>query len=139
SNALLGLGLNQGDRVCILSPNSHFFLESFYATAQVGLILVPLNYRLTPEDHQYIIDHAGVSAVLVDHEYTDIVDQIRDQLPTVQHWIVADDTSQPRDNWQDWEALITSAPEKAPARLRLRHLSSAWKRNWAGALFRFMA
>ena len=116
SNALLGLGLNQGDRVCILSPNSHFFLESFYATAQVGLILVPLNYRLTPEDHQYIIDHAGVSAVLVDHEYTGIVDQIRDQLPTVQHWIVADDTSQPRDNWQDWEALITSAPEKAPAR-----------------------
>ena len=29
--------LSPGDRVCMLSPNSHFYLESFYATAQVGL------------------------------------------------------------------------------------------------------
>ena len=41
SNALLDLGIERGDRVCILSPNSHFFLESFYATAQTGIILVP--------------------------------------------------------------------------------------------------
>ena len=33
SNALLSLGIRQGDRVCILSPNSHFFLESFFATS----------------------------------------------------------------------------------------------------------
>ena len=37
--------------------------------AQLGLILVPLNYRLIPEDHEYIINHAGVKAVLVDYEY----------------------------------------------------------------------
>ena len=43
SNALLGLGIRKGDRVCILSPNSHFFLESFYGTSQIGAILVPLN------------------------------------------------------------------------------------------------
>ena len=60
SNALSGLGLGKGDRVCILSPNSHFFLESFYATSQLGVILVPLNYRLTPADHEYILNHAGV-------------------------------------------------------------------------------
>jgi len=116
SNALLDLGLKAGDRVCILSPNSHFFLESFYATAQVGLILVPLNYRLTPEDHQYIIDHAGVSAVLVDHEYTLIVDAIRGQLPTVNHWIVADDNSTTQEGWLDWETLIADASSDAPQR-----------------------
>ena len=41
SHALQDSGIRQGDRVCILSPNSHFFLESFYATAQSGIILVP--------------------------------------------------------------------------------------------------
>ena len=46
ANALRGLGIGRGDRVCILSPNSHFFLESFYGTAEIGAILVPLNYRL---------------------------------------------------------------------------------------------
>ena len=50
SNALRSLGVEKGDRVCILSPNSHFFLESFYGTSQIGAILVPLNYRLVPED-----------------------------------------------------------------------------------------
>ena len=60
SNALLSLGISPGDRVCILSPNSHFFLESFYATSQIGAVLVPLNYRLVAEDHEYILNHAGV-------------------------------------------------------------------------------
>src|SRR5512134_1250707 len=51
ANALRGLGIGRGDRVCILSPNSHFFLESFYGTSLIGAILVPLNYRLIAADH----------------------------------------------------------------------------------------
>ena len=65
-HALLELGIQKGDRVCILSPNSHYFLESYYGVTQIGAILVPLNYRLVAADHEYIIDHAGVKAVLVD-------------------------------------------------------------------------
>jgi fatty-acyl-CoA synthase len=106
SRALLGLGLEAGDRVCILSPNSHFFLESFYATSQVGLILVPLNYRLVAADHEYILNHAGVRAVLVDWEYTPVVDQIRDRLPKVDHWVVAKDGGETPEGWRDWDELI---------------------------------
>ncbi|HEX2484758.1 MAG TPA: AMP-binding protein, partial [Myxococcota bacterium] len=53
SRALLSQGVRPGDRVCILSPNSHYFLESFYATSQIGAVLVPLNYRLVAADHEY--------------------------------------------------------------------------------------
>ena len=106
SHALLRLGVAQGDRVCILSPNSHFFLESFYATSQIGAILVPLNYRLVPEDHEYIINHAGVNTLLVDYEYTSMIDSIRDQLTTVKNWIVAAHDDVERPGWTDWEALI---------------------------------
>jgi fatty-acyl-CoA synthase len=95
SHALLQLGVAPGDRVCILSPNSHFFLESFYATSQIGAILVPLNYRLTAADHEYILNHAGVTTVLVDHEYTKVVDEIRPNLKTVRNWIVAKDEGAP--------------------------------------------
>ena len=45
AHALLRLGVAKGDRVCILSPNSHFFLESYYAVTQIGAIIVPLNYQ----------------------------------------------------------------------------------------------
>src|SRR4029078_7927791 len=89
SHALLALGIEKGDRVCILSPNSHFFLESYYGVSQIGAIIVPLNYRLTAADDEYIINHAGVSAVLVDYEYTAVVNQIRPNLTSVEHWIVA--------------------------------------------------
>jgi len=115
SNALLDLGLERGDRVCILSPNSHFFLESFYATAQVGIILVPLNYRLVAADHEYILNHAGVSAVLVDWEYTPIVDEIRGQLPSVEHWIVAQDGPGAPEGWTSWDALVEEASANPPA------------------------
>ncbi|MFP6654792.1 MAG: AMP-binding protein, partial [Myxococcota bacterium] len=115
SNALLDLGLERGDRVCILSPNSHFFLESFYATAQVGLILVPLNYRLVATDHEYILNHAGVSAVLVDWEYRAVVDEIRAALPKVKHWIVAQEDGEPASGWLSWNALVEAASPTKPA------------------------
>ena len=119
SRALLALGIERGDRVCILSPNSHFFLESFYATSQIGAILVPLNYRLVPADHRYILDHAGVKAALVDWEYTSVLDEIRSELPKIEHWIVAQDQGEAPEGWQDWEALIAGASTEAPAPLDL--------------------
>jgi len=111
-HALLSLGIRQGDRVCILSPNSHYFLESYFGVTQIGAILVPLNYRLVAADHEYIINHAGVKAVLVDYEYTKVIDEIRPHLPGVQHWIVADpDASRPTPaGWTDWDHLVAQQP-----------------------------
>ena len=114
AHALLGLGIRKGDRVCILSPNSHFFMESFFGVAEIGAILVPLNYRLVAADHEYIINHAGVKAVLVDHEYTGVVDDIRANLKTVEHWIVAQDDGAAAAGWTDWNGLIADAPATAP-------------------------
>jgi fatty-acyl-CoA synthase len=114
SNALLSLGVEQGDRVCILSPNSHFFLESFYATSQIGAILVPLNYRLIAADHEYIIDHAGVSVMLADYEQASLVDQFRAKLANVKHWIVAQDKLDIYAGWVDWNTLISNQSEIAP-------------------------
>src|SRR5262245_24992767 len=114
SHALLGLGISKGDRVCILSPNSHFFLESYYGVAAIGAVVVPLNYRLTAADHEYIINHAAVTCVLVDYEYTQIVDQIRPNLTTVKHWIVAQDSGDAPDGWTDWESLIAKQPTTPP-------------------------
>ena len=114
ANALAALGLRKGDRVCILSPNSHFFLESFYGTSLAGIVLVPLNYRLAAADHAYILNHAGVKAVLVDGEYTAIVDGIRDELPAVEHWIVAQDEGATPPGWTDWNAWVDAASPAPP-------------------------
>ncbi|MBY0400695.1 long-chain-fatty-acid--CoA ligase [Myxococcota bacterium] len=114
SNALLDLGLRPGDRVCMLSPNSHFYFESFFATAQAGLVLVPLNYRLIAADHEYILNHADVRAVLVDWEYTGVVDSLRARLPNVAHWIVARDEGETPSGWLSWNALLAAARPGRP-------------------------
>ncbi len=116
SNALRSLGVEKGDRVCILSPNSHFFLESFYGTSQIGAILVPLNYRLVPEDHEYILNHAGVKVILADREQVEIVDAIASDLPSVEHKIAACNPDQAKapDGWLDWDQWIESASADAP-------------------------
>ncbi len=119
SHALAKLGIEKGDRVCILSPNSHFFLESFYATSQIGVVLVPLNYRLVAADHAYILDHAGVRAVLVDWEYTGVVDEIRQDLPKVEHWIEARDEGAAAPGWTSWNDLIAAAPTTAPPAIEI--------------------
>jgi fatty-acyl-CoA synthase len=112
-HALIDLGIKPGDRVCILSPNSHFFLESYYGVTQIGAILVPLNYRLVAADHEYIINHAGVKAVLVDYEYTKVIDEIRPNLTTVEHWIVAQDSGTAPAGWTDWNTLVNAQPATA--------------------------
>ena len=115
AHALTGLGVKQGDRVCVLSPNSHYFLESYYGVTQIGAILVPLNYRLVASDHEYIINHAGVTTVLVDYEYTKVVDEIRPNLKSVVNWIAADPAANPATpaGWTDWDTLIKGEPATA--------------------------
>jgi fatty-acyl-CoA synthase len=106
SAALQQLGVAPGDRVATIAPNTHAQLESFYAVPQIGAVLVPINYRLTPDDFVYIINHSGSSVVCADAEYLDAVDSIRDQLPGVRHFVAFGEA---RDGWLDYEAAIADA------------------------------
>src|SRR6185295_18618460 len=69
SAALQQLGVKAGDRVAYIAPNTHAQLESFYAVPQIGAVLVPINYRLSPGEFEYIINHSGAT-VLCAHETT---------------------------------------------------------------------
>src|SRR5689334_19929599 len=69
SSALQNLGIRPGDRVAYIAPNTHAMLESFYAVPQIGAILVPLNYRLTPNDFVYLINHSGARIVCAHSDY----------------------------------------------------------------------
>jgi fatty-acyl-CoA synthase len=120
SAALQQLGVARGDRVATIAPNTHAQLESFYAVPQIGAVLVPINYRLTPEDFIYIINHSGSSVVCVDQDYLDAVDSIRDRLPQVRHFVAFGGA---RDGWLDYEAAIAAAsPDFTPADVDERDL-----------------
>src|SRR5438477_8104299 len=87
SAALQKLGVRQNDRVAYIAPNTHAQLESFYAVPQIGAIVVPINYRLTPDDFAYIINHSGSRVVCAHSDYLEAVDSIRGQLRNVERFV----------------------------------------------------
>ena len=66
SQALLRLGVRRGDRVALLLYNSAAFMETLFATAKLGAIAVPINFRLGPPEVGYILADSGAD-VLVHH------------------------------------------------------------------------
>ncbi len=106
SAAMQALGVGQGDRVATIAPNTHAQLESFYAVPQLGAVLVPMNYRLTPDDFVYMVNHSGSAVLCVHGDYLDAIDGVRDQMPSVRHF-VAFEGGAGRAGWLDYEALIS--------------------------------
>ena len=104
SAALARLGLRKGDRVGTIAPNTHRHLEQYYAVPQLGAVIVPMNYRLVPEDFVYLANHSGSRVLCVHSDYLDAVDSVRPRMKTVEHFIALEGH---KDGWLDYEALLT--------------------------------
>ncbi len=108
SAALQGMGVKKGDRVAYIAPNTHEQLESFYAVPQIGAVLVPINYRLTPEDFVYITSHSGAKILCVHPDYVEAVEGVRDQLLGVERFVCLGRAGG-RNGWSEYEAGIAGA------------------------------
>jgi len=62
------LGIGVGERVAVVSHNSARLLTSFYGVTGWGRVLVPVNFRLSADEVQYIVDHSGARVLYVDPE-----------------------------------------------------------------------
>jgi len=62
------LGIARGERVAVVSHNSARLLELFYAVCSYGRVLVPINFRLSPAEVEYIVEHSGATVLLLDPE-----------------------------------------------------------------------
>jgi len=73
------LGVLQGERVAVVSQNSARLLASFFGVSGYGRILVPINFRLTREEVDYIIGQSGAEVLLIDPELEESLGAIRCQ------------------------------------------------------------
>src|SRR5258705_6070144 len=105
SATLQDMGVVQGDRIAYIAPNTHAQLESFYAVPQIGAILVPINYRLTPDDFVYLINHSGARIVCAHSDYLEAVDSIRAELPAVKSFVALEGS---KPGWLDYENLLSA-------------------------------
>src|ERR1700675_2946910 len=76
-NALRELGVGRGDCVAVLQVNSHRYVEAYYATAAIGAVFLPLNYRAKLPELEYMLTTASVKVLLVGDRYVEAVTQLR--------------------------------------------------------------
>lgn len=90
AGALHSTGILPGDRVAFLSVNCHRLLEAYYGVVAAGAALLPLNFRLAPDELSYILNDSGATVVFLQREFLPLVDSFRQKLSSVKHFVLLD-------------------------------------------------
>lgn len=91
ANGLEKLGVKHGDTVCIFEFDSHRYLECFFAVPMMGAVMHTMNWRLSPEQILYTMNHAEDDVILINSEFLPLLETIWDKLETVKKVIVLTD------------------------------------------------
>src|SRR5438094_458579 len=128
--ALDDLGVGDGERIAIVSPNAARFLVSLFGVSVFGRVIVPVNFRLNAEEVRYIVAHSGATVVLIDPELDEPLQQL-----TVKHRFVLGESTDaqlfgrrdaaPRGRVTDENATVsinyTSGTTARPKGVQLTH------------------
>src|SRR5437660_281943 len=75
--ALDDLGVGEGERVAVVSPNAARFLVSLFGVSVFGRVIVPVNFRLNAEEVRYIVEHSGSTVALIDPELDESLPELK--------------------------------------------------------------
>ena len=110
ANALLGIGVDKGDRVAVLADNCSQYVEVYYATAKGGMSIVPLNTSLDIDGLSYVINDSGANTLIFGERYLDTVNSMRPGLKTVKNYIVIGNA----EGTETYEDLVSGYPPDEP-------------------------
>ena len=103
AQALERLGCKRGDRIATLAMNHHRHLVAWYGAMGMGGVIHTVNPRLFDEQLVYIANHAEDKVLFYDKLFQPIVDRLKDQWTSIEHYVCFDD-----DGPNGFEALIAA-------------------------------
>jgi 3-(methylthio)propionyl---CoA ligase len=117
ANALLALGVGEGDCVGTLAWNTFRHLEAYYAISGIGAICHTVNHRLFADQILYMINHAEDRVLLFDATFLSLVEQLAPQLPQVHTYVLMDSRAlmpvdSPLGNLLCYEDLVGSHSDR---------------------------
>jgi acyl-CoA synthetase (AMP-forming)/AMP-acid ligase II len=115
ANALKDMGVGYGDRVAIIAYNRVEWMEIYAACAKGGQIAVPIMFRLTPAEYEYIINHSECKAFIVEQPFIDGVNSVRDKLSSIpnENYIFLGDGKTP-DGYAKYEDILSNGNPGEP-------------------------
>jgi crotonobetaine/carnitine-CoA ligase len=113
-NAFESMGIQKGDKVCVMLPNVPEFLYAWWGNAKLGGVTVPLNVALRGEGLSYIINHCDAETLVLSERYLPVFNDIRDDLPQLKRTIVLGNDHEKAANLPagaiDFSDLLTAPP-----------------------------
>src|ERR1044072_4460780 len=94
ANLLAANGVQKGDVVSLLLPNSVEYVIAYFACWQLGALAGPINLLLKSQEIAYVISNSEAKALLVTSELLPVIESIREDLPSLQAVIKFDDEAE---------------------------------------------
>ena len=115
AHGLLDSGMSQNDRVAVLHENTHEFLEVYFAAAHLGIVLVPLNHRLSARELAGILNDSESRMLIAQGVFHEKARALPNKVPTLEKiiWTRTDSDILDPDNL-DYEKLLESHPDEPP-------------------------
>ncbi len=111
ANALHNLGYKKGQRLAVLSENTHKFMEIYFAAAKLGMSVTPLNFRLSDAEIEYIISDSESICLIAGNGYEDRILAMKDRLSCIKDMIMMDNKGKESLFYDD---LILDATDSEP-------------------------
>ncbi len=109
ANGLAQQGVKIGDRVAVISRNSHAFATLRFALARLGAVIVPINFMLNTEDANYILAHSGAEMLCVDSEFAPLGHAASVGTSVIKTvWLPSEDASVKVDGLISFDSLLLS-------------------------------
>ncbi|HEV7932115.1 MAG TPA: long-chain-fatty-acid--CoA ligase [Actinomadura sp.] len=108
--ALRAAGVERDDRVAILDKNSIEYVEQLFAAARLGAVLVPVNYRLAPDEVAYVVGNAEAVVFIVGPEFVPVLDAVAGRLRHVKHFAVIGGGEHPYPDYAGWVGAYEATP-----------------------------
>ncbi len=109
ANGLAELGVGAGDRVAVMQVNCNEHVESYFATAKLDAILVPINFRARSEELTFMLNDSGVKAIILGQRYQDMLRSIKPELTTLEHQITLE---APGEGFVFYDDLLANASDE---------------------------
>ena len=93
ASALEKDGYKKGDVLATLALNTYRHLEMYFGISGMGAVTHTLNFRLHPEQAVYIINHAEDKIIFCELPFIPILEALKDQLKTVEKYVILCDES----------------------------------------------
>lgn len=112
ANAFLKAGYKKGDKVAVFMKNHGAYIDIMVGLSKIGIVLVPINYRLVGAEIEYIVQNSDSKGIIFTAEYADKVSDLLPNLPQLETALIIGESE--NDKMINYDTFIQYSSDVEP-------------------------